>query len=239
VIADARRHARRLPVRAPPPRLGLSMKLPFIRRRKRATRVVVMERRQWLLGGLATVLVAAVWWAGGLQFIERLTFDWRTRWFWRFSEPPSANIAIVAMDDASITSVGRWPWPRSYLAAIIDELRFAEVQVAALDLLLDDPEKPLLVERPDPANWEFSDTPRDPSSPPPRNIVSVDGDRLFADAILALPTPSSRTATSFLPPPSSSANAPPRRPPPTPSHASSSSNSRSNACSPSSRATPR
>lgn len=161
------------------------MKLPFIRRRKRATRVVVMERRQWLLGGLATVLVAAVWWAGGLQFIERLTFDWRTRWFWRFSEPPSANIAIVAMDDASITSVGRWPWPRSYLAAIIDELRFAEVQVAALDLLLDDPEKPLLVERPDPANWEFSDTPRDPSSPPPRNIVSVDGDRLFADAILA------------------------------------------------------
>ncbi len=156
------------------------MKLPFFRRRKRSSRVVVMERRQWFLGAMATVLVAIVWWVGGLDFLERQTFDWRTRWFWRFNEPPSSNIAIVALDDASIDSIGRWPWPRSRLAAVLDEFVRAEVAVAALDLLLDDPEDPILVRIPDPAAWEFGST-----APKGDRVKEVDGDRLLAEAIEA------------------------------------------------------
>ncbi len=43
------------------------------------------------------------------------------------------EIAIVAIDDASITKVGRWPWPRNRIAQLIDRLAEAKARVIALD----------------------------------------------------------------------------------------------------------
>jgi serine/threonine protein kinase/CHASE2 domain-containing sensor protein len=41
---------------------------------------------------------------------------------------PSDRIAIIAIDDASIAALGRWPWPRDVHAALIDKLHQAHAK---------------------------------------------------------------------------------------------------------------
>ena len=41
---------------------------------------------------------------------------------------PSDRIAIIAIDDASIQALGRWPWPRDVHAALIERLRQAQAK---------------------------------------------------------------------------------------------------------------
>ncbi len=154
-----------------------------------------MERRQWLLGMLATVAVLIIWWGGYLEPIEQQFFNFRMRWCWQFSDPPSDRLVVVALDDPTINTVGRWPWPRERLGVIIDELRRAGAASVALDLLLDDPAEPRRVPVLDPSTWEWNPNPTPPATPPnadgadappPGRIVpteEVDGDDEFARAI--------------------------------------------------------
>ena len=105
---------------------------------------------QWLIGGSACIVVIALMLAGSLDVLERLTFDSRAALFDRASPPPFEGIALAAIDDSAIERVGRWPWSRSKLASVVDELRILDAKVIALDLLLDDPQtsaeaNPLLV----------------------------------------------------------------------------------------------
>jgi serine/threonine-protein kinase len=44
-------------------------------------------------------------------------------------------LAIVAIDDISIAKMGRWPWPRSYIAEMIDNLKNYEAKVIGVNLL--------------------------------------------------------------------------------------------------------
>lgn len=53
----------------------------------------------------------------------------------RTADPPPPDIAIVAIDDASINQIGRWPWPRKYVAHLIERLSAAGCRVIAVDLL--------------------------------------------------------------------------------------------------------
>ncbi len=36
---------------------------------------------------------------------------------------PSREVAIVAIDDASLAQLGEWPWPRDVHASLIDKLK--------------------------------------------------------------------------------------------------------------------
>ncbi|MCK6460343.1 MAG: CHASE2 domain-containing protein, partial [Planctomycetes bacterium] len=58
--------------------------------------------------------------------------------------PPAASDRIVHcdIDDSSIETVGRWPWPRSVLAEAIEELDALGAKVILLDLILTDPQEP-------------------------------------------------------------------------------------------------
>ena len=62
------------------------------------------------------------------QGLERYAYDIgvhaRTR-------TPSDRIAIVAIDDQSIQNLGRWPWPRTLHAQLIDKLRSGGAKVIA------------------------------------------------------------------------------------------------------------
>ncbi len=118
-------------------------------RRERArgaagSRAAAMRRRQWLLGLGATLIVLALQGVGLLdrQIVEYAALDLRAQWFGRSSLAPSPEIAIVAIDDRAIETVGRWPWDRARLAQAIDELSLAGASVIALDLLLDSPQAP-------------------------------------------------------------------------------------------------
>lgn len=53
----------------------------------------------------------------------------------RGGKAPPQDMAIVAIDDSSISQVGRWPWPRRYVAQLIDQLTASGARVVALDLL--------------------------------------------------------------------------------------------------------
>ena len=38
------------------------------------------------------------------------------------SRQPSDRVAIIAIDDQSVSNIGRWPWPRDVHAKLIDQL---------------------------------------------------------------------------------------------------------------------
>ncbi|MGH8460978.1 MAG: CHASE2 domain-containing serine/threonine-protein kinase [Stenotrophobium sp.] len=54
------------------------------------------------------------------QGLERSAYDMGVR---ARDRTPSDRIAVIAIDDQSIQNLGRWPWPRSLHAQMIDKLR--------------------------------------------------------------------------------------------------------------------
>ena len=51
------------------------------------------------------------------------------------------NIAVVEVDDDSIRKLGRWPWPRSRMAEMIDKLKTNGAKSIGLAILYSEPEK--------------------------------------------------------------------------------------------------
>ncbi len=50
-----------------------------------------------------------------------------------------SDILIIAIDEPSLAALGRWPWPRSLHAQLIDRLTDARAASVTLDLLLSEP----------------------------------------------------------------------------------------------------
>jgi serine/threonine-protein kinase len=48
---------------------------------------------------------------------------------------PPPEVLIVAVDDASVAGLGRWPWPRSKMAELVDLLSRSGAKVIALDVV--------------------------------------------------------------------------------------------------------
>jgi class 3 adenylate cyclase/CHASE2 domain-containing sensor protein len=102
--------------------------------------VKILRSTAFVTGLLAT---SAVWLASALGAFDRLELrseDSRFQSTMRRKEPLSDQLALVAIDDGALASVGRWPWPRSLLALAIDELARAGARTVALDLLLSEPD---------------------------------------------------------------------------------------------------
>lgn len=58
----------------------------------------------------------------------------------RATRPAAKDILIVAIDEDSLARVGRWPWTRQHLAAIVERLRAAGAGPLLIDLILSEPE---------------------------------------------------------------------------------------------------
>jgi hypothetical protein len=82
---------------------------------------------------LAFVLAAGGW----LWRADRLVYDAGLA-LW--SRPAPADIVIVAIDDASIEAIGRWPWKRSVHATLLEQLARARPRAVVLDLVLSEPD---------------------------------------------------------------------------------------------------
>ena len=68
--------------------------------------------------------------ASGRQFL----FDGYQRTFSR--RPASQPVTIVAIDEASLKTIGQWPWPRNRLAELIDAIGQARPAAIGLDMYL-------------------------------------------------------------------------------------------------------
>jgi adenylate cyclase len=70
--------------------------------------------------------------------LERVELSMRdTLMHIRGKRPPSGQIVIVAVDDASFTQTEyQWPWPRSYLAKIVNQVNADGAHLVGLDILL-------------------------------------------------------------------------------------------------------
>jgi len=102
-----------------------------------------VKRFSWIafaVGFSATVIVALLAWLGVLNNWEFDSVDWRYQHARSVAEPLSDQIALVVIDDSSLDTFGRWPWPRRRLAAAIDEISRAGARTVALDLQLSEPD---------------------------------------------------------------------------------------------------
>ncbi len=76
-------------------------------------------------------LVAAIYLSGGLGFVDRTIGDLRFRLLERDA---TGDLAVVAIDPASLDAVGVWPWPRSFHAQLLSMLDAMGVGRVAYDI---------------------------------------------------------------------------------------------------------
>ncbi len=99
----------------------------------RSTSRAQLQRREWAL--LAVMLLALVTWmclTGALQRIDHLIHDAGGR---LHAPTPRDDIVLVAIDDRSIDSIGRWPWRRALHAQLIDNVSREKPKAIGLDVL--------------------------------------------------------------------------------------------------------
>lgn len=90
-----------------------------------------------VLAALAFVLPLSGWtWRA-----DRLVYDIGLS-LWR--RPVPEGIVIVAIDDASVAAIGRWPWPRAVHGTLLAQLAAARPRAIGLDVTFSEPD-------PDPA----------------------------------------------------------------------------------------
>src|SRR5262249_38793655 len=54
--------------------------------------------------------------------------------------PPAGVVVVVGVDEPSLAEVGRWPWPRAKLAALVDRLTADGAKVIGFDMIFDQPD---------------------------------------------------------------------------------------------------
>ncbi len=103
-----------------------------------------VARRAWrasLLIALGVIaLVGLIYYLAPnfLYVVEFNLFDQHFRL--RGPRPANSQVAIVAIDEASVRAVGRWPWSRTVLADLVRKLDQAGAAAIAFDVLISEPE---------------------------------------------------------------------------------------------------
>ena len=99
-------------------------------------------RRQITLAGLLSFLcsllifAAILVWTGATGKVDRLLHD---SWV-RFGQSAVPNdIFIVAIDRKSLSAKGRWPWPRSIQAELLERMSEHGAKLVVIDIVYDEP----------------------------------------------------------------------------------------------------
>ena len=95
-------------------------------------------RNDRLSTALILLLVALLTsYSGVLNRVDNLLYDLGQRLHTR---PPPADLVIVAIDEDSLSKLGRWPWSRRLHASLIDRLKADGARVIGLDLVIAEPD---------------------------------------------------------------------------------------------------
>ncbi|MEE9426145.1 MAG: EAL domain-containing protein [Methylococcales bacterium] len=90
-----------------------------------------------ILGVVLLIVALSLLYTRSLAPANRVIYDSFIR---LNAHSPSDDIVIVAVDEKSILSLGRWPWSRRYHASLIDKLGEAEVKVIGLSIIFSEPD---------------------------------------------------------------------------------------------------
>ncbi len=96
--------------------------------------------RTGVLGVLLTLLVIALDYARTFESFDRWLYDQRARHCQFFLKKPTTQLAYVNIDDQALLSVDTWPWPRTKIAEIVDEIGRAGAKVLAFDVIFSEPQ---------------------------------------------------------------------------------------------------
>ncbi|MEL6478327.1 MAG: adenylate/guanylate cyclase domain-containing protein [Pseudomonadota bacterium] len=96
-----------------------------------------------LLGLAVTGLVATMSYLRlpALEETEELLFDRYQALQPRAYDAEANPVKIVMIDEASIRALGQWPWPRSYIAAMVDRLTEAGAAAIGFDIIFSEPDR--------------------------------------------------------------------------------------------------
>ena len=90
-------------------------------------------RVSWLL--LSAFLLALVYWLSGPGQLTRFNGIIQDTSGWLHQRPASADIVIVAIDDDSIETIGRWPWRRALHSALLDRIHEGQPRAVGMDVV--------------------------------------------------------------------------------------------------------
>ncbi|MDQ5960668.1 MAG: eukaryotic-like serine/threonine-protein kinase, partial [Pseudomonadota bacterium] len=94
-------------------------------------------KADWFFGVTVSVVMLALANGDLIQSLERKAYDWGVQYS---SREPLSRVAVIAIDDASIANLGRWPWPRDLHAKMTDLLSGAKAKVVANTSLFFEPQ---------------------------------------------------------------------------------------------------
>ena len=95
--------------------------------------------REWIILAITLCTLAAFAWNG--QWLWRLDLALYDATLATTERAPPADVVIVAIDERSLATVGRWPWGRRTQAALIDRLGEAGVRAIGYDVILAEPDR--------------------------------------------------------------------------------------------------
>lgn len=103
------------------------------------------RRSGWgALGVLALWLaLLGLWLAEPLPVhtLRNAWLDQLQRWHPRVRDVQDSPVLVVDIDEASLQTVGQWPWPRTQLASLVQTLQRCEALAIGLDILLAEPDR--------------------------------------------------------------------------------------------------
>lgn len=97
-----------------------------------------MWRSDWFAGLVVVAISLTVYtFSGFVSSLERRFYDVAST---ATNRQPSDRIAVIAIDDQSISNLGRWPWPRTYQANMIDLLAQAKAKTVVQTVFFFEPQ---------------------------------------------------------------------------------------------------
>jgi adenylate cyclase len=94
---------------------------------------------RWITGVTLLMSALLIWRPTFSDFLELKLYDLKFRF--RGTRAPGKQVAIVAIDDESLKTVGRWPWSREDMARLLTRLKEAGPKVIALDIIFAEKEE--------------------------------------------------------------------------------------------------
>jgi CHASE2 domain-containing sensor protein len=95
-------------------------------------------KADWFVGLIVAVIMLIAARGDLIQSLERKAYDLGVQ---AVSRTPSDRIAVIAIDDASIANIGRWPWSRDVHARMIDLLAGSKAKVIANTTFFFEPQR--------------------------------------------------------------------------------------------------